>query len=187
MGLHKSFGLVVSGLFIPRLFTRLISKEPPQSSVKVLRILSKISHWGMYGLVGTLCGTGLSMGYFSTFGVSFFGLYQTPALPKELKNEAMAGYAYKVHKYAGVALEYFVALHILGFASHLLVGHNLLTRLSGPVGSLFMAVPWIGVGLAAAYSTKPDKLPEFKNWYSPPPFEVKKAEAKPEEPKPEAK
>ena len=178
---HKSFGLIVSGLYLPRLVTRMVSKKPAEPAAQAFRILSKVSHWGMYSLVAALCFSGINMGYQSGYGVPFFGIWTTPALPKEKANGPMAEYAYKLHKYAGVALEYGVALHIAGFAFHLLTGHNLLTRLSGPVGSLFMATPWIALGAAVAYSTKPDKLPKFANWYSPPPFTVEPK--KPEEKK----
>jgi len=169
---HKSFGLIVSGLFLPRFVARIVSQKPAEPEVKVLRILSKVSHWGMYSLVAALCLSGINMGYQSSYGVPFFGIWTTPALPKAQANNPMAEYSYKLHKYAGVALEYAVLLHIAGFGFHLLSGHNLLTRLSGPVGSLFMATPWIVLSAAVAYSTKPDKLPAFANWHSPPPFKV---------------
>ena len=58
------------------------------------------------------------MGYQSGYGVPFFGVWTTPAAPKEKANGPMAEYAYKLHKYAGVALEYGVALHIAGSVSY---------------------------------------------------------------------
>ena len=122
----------------------------------------------MYGAVATLVATGLGMGYMNGFGVPFFGLYTTPALPKGKTNGPMAGYMFKTHKYAGVVLEYGVALHVVGFAAHLLTGQNLLTRLTGPMGTMFLAVPWVALVAAVAYSTKPNKLPEFPNAFSPP-------------------
>ena len=165
---HKSFGLIVSGLMVPRILTKIVSKAPPGPSIKALSVLSKVSHWGMYGLVSFLCISGINMGYQSGYGVPFFGIATTPHVPVEQANGPAAQYAFKLHKYCGVALEYAVALHVAGFAFHLLTGHNLLTRLNGPVGSIFMAMPWIAIAGAVAYSTKPDKLPEFKNWMSPP-------------------
>lgn len=170
MGYHKSFGLVVSGLMLPRLLNKMVSKHPAGPSVSILRYLSKLSHWGMYGLVTSLCVSGISMGYHNTYGVAFFNTgLKTPAL-KEANGPA-AGWWFKIHKYSGVALEYAVALHIAGFTFHFLTGQNLLKRLSGPgIGSIMLAAPWIGVAGAVAYSTKPTKLPEFKNWYQPPPM-----------------
>ena len=167
---HKSFGLVVGGLLMPRLLTKMVSKHPSAPSIKVISALSKISHWGMYSLVAGLFISGFNMGYHNGMGVPFFGVYTTPHLPKENANGPAAGYAFKLHKYFGVALEYAVALHVGGFAFHLLTGHNLLARLGGPVGSLMMGLPWVGIAAAVAYSTKPDKLPKFDNFMSPPQF-----------------
>lgn len=47
-------------------------------------------------------------------------------------------------------------------------------RMSGSVGSLFLSLPWVAVAAGVAYTTKPDKLPEFKNWMSPPPYDIPK-------------
>ena len=177
MWLHKSFGLVVGGLFWPRLVTRIVSKKPVSTNLPLIKQLAKLNHWGMYGLVLTMVITGCGMGVCNGMGVPFFNLWHLPGAPKEEVNKEMAGYLFKVHKYAGVALEYGVAAHICGFLFHLTYGHNLLKQMSGPLGSLFMAAPWIACGLAVAYSTKPDKLPEFKNWWQPPPTTpVKKVE-----------
>jgi len=68
------------------------------------------------------------------------------------KNPAMAEYCFKMHKYAGLALEYAVAAHVAGFVAHALVGYNLMHRMSGPVGSLFLALPWVAVAATCAYT-----------------------------------
>ena len=46
---HKSLGLIVSGLYLPRLVTRIVSKKPPVTKLK------KVSHWGMYFLITATC------------------------------------------------------------------------------------------------------------------------------------
>lgn len=168
MNLHKSIGLLVGGLMVPRIFTRIISKKPEQPTLKVLRVLSRLSHYGMYTIVSLLVISGVSIGYHSGYGVPFFGYYTVPGLPQDQINSDFAGYSYKMHKYLGVTLEYLIAAHVAGFMLHFLTGHNLLTRLSGPVGTTLMALPWISLVGAVAYTTQPDKLPEFKNWMSPP-------------------
>lgn len=118
--------------------------------MNIIKQLAKISHWGMYGLVIAMCGTGVGMGIQSGAGIPFFGLATVPGRPDV--NKEMAGYCYNMHKYAGVALEYAVALHILGFSFHFLCGQNLLSRMSGPVGSVFLSLPWVAVGLTCAYT-----------------------------------
>lgn len=75
----------------------------------------------MYALVLTMAGTGIGMGVNSGAGVPFFGIWTLPARPDGV-NKPMAEYCYKLHKYAGVALEYGVALHVLGFTMHMLTG-----------------------------------------------------------------
>jgi creatine kinase len=64
----------------------------------------------------------------------------------------------------------------------MLVGNNLMRRMSGNVGSLFLSLPWVACVAAVAYSTKPDKVPEFKNWMSPPSWDPPKESAKPIQP-----
>ena len=156
--------------------TRIVSAKPPGTTLPILKQVAALNHWGMYALVFTLCGTGVGMGIQSGAGIPFFGLYQVPGRPD--KNVPMAQYCFKMHKYAGVALEYGVALHIVGYLFHLLSGQNYLKRMLGPLGGIFLALPWLVCGLGVAYSTKPEKLPDFPNWMSPPPFDPPKEEPK---------
>ena len=61
-------------------------------------------------------------------------------------------------------------------------GENIVRRMANGLGGVFLALPWMAVAVAAAYSVKPNKLPEFKNFASPPPFDPpkkSKLEAKP--------
>lgn len=169
MWLHKSFGLVVGGLLLPRIAMRLVSKKPVSTNLPLIKTLAKVNHFGMYALVWTMVFTGCGMGVNNGMGVPFFNLWHLPGAPKEEVNKEMAGWLFKWHKYAGVALEYGVAAHVAGFLFHLTYGHNLMKTMAGPVGALFMALPWIACAGAVAYSVKPDKLPEFPNWYQPPP------------------
>jgi len=150
MMLHKSFGLVVTGLYLPRLAAKMVSTHPAAPGFSVVQSLAKINHWGMYALVMTMCATGVGMGYQSGAGVPFFGLATLPGRPDV--NKDMAQYTFKLHKYAGVALEFGVAAHVLGFTAHFLTGHNLLRRMAGPVGSAFLVLPWVAVGLGCAFT-----------------------------------
>jgi len=77
MMLHKSFGLVVSGLYLPRLLNRLVATKP----TPVGGVLASLNHWAMYGLVATLCFTGVGMGYQNGFGVPFFGVWKLEGRP----------------------------------------------------------------------------------------------------------
>merc|ERR1712166_295522 len=59
---HKSFGLIVTGLYFPRVVARLISRKPPGTGGAALSALAAVNHYAMYALVMTMCGTGVGMG-----------------------------------------------------------------------------------------------------------------------------
>ena len=74
MKLHKSFGLCVIALLIPRIMLRRGARLPaPVAGPAWEMFLAKCGHYSLYGAVGTLSVTGLGMGIFSGNGIPFFG------------------------------------------------------------------------------------------------------------------
>jgi cytochrome b561 len=127
---HKSFGLAAFGLLFPRLLLRATSKLPggvPGAST-LEHTAAALSHYALYGFIVFLPVSGVVMGLYGGNGLPFF--YKTfPAF--EQKNKELAGAAYKYHKLAGQALEYFVPLHIGGAFWHSVRGHSIFARIVG--------------------------------------------------------
>lgn len=131
MFLHKSCGLLAAGLLLPRLFIRATSLSPGPLKgpiTKIEEIASKISHAALYGLMIVLPVTGVSMGYFSGFGLPFF-FTTIPGASKEDKRPDISKQAFGIHKLAGQALEYLVPLHIFAALGHVARGHGIFSRI----------------------------------------------------------
>ena len=80
LNVHWFLGLIVGFLVLPRLLWRLFSIEPEEApGTKVEHILSKLAHWGLYGLMIVMPFTG----YFGTGGNGVINLYlfEIPRFP----------------------------------------------------------------------------------------------------------
>ena len=74
MKLHKSFGLVVIALLIPRILLRRGARLPaPVVGPEWEQFLAKVGHYSLYSTIGILSATGIGMGIFSGNGIPFFG------------------------------------------------------------------------------------------------------------------
>lgn len=132
MNLHKSFGLTVAALALPRVALRLTTAVPahlPGSMAE--HLAANASHIGLYaGMLG-MSATGLTMGLMGK-GIPFFG-YKINALETQLfadtKNGVYAGQAFKLHKTFGPYFEYLVPLHALAAFSHAARGHKIFKRI----------------------------------------------------------
>lgn len=126
---HKSCGTLAFGLLFPRLLFRLTSKIPaPASDVQWQQWAAKLGHLGMLSAAIILPTTGVAMGYFGGKGLPFF--YTTiPGAPEESRDGNIAKNAFKIHGYAGLALEYMLFFHVGAAGFHLLKGHPILARI----------------------------------------------------------
>ena len=186
---HKSFGLLMAMMIAPRLATRMFSTIPKHlPGLSIEHKLAKLSHWTTYGLLSVMCVSGVGMGYFNGFGVPFFGVWKMPGAEKEAVDKDLGGFQFKVHKYAGVAFQYTVAIHVSAVGFSYLRMQPCLSRIAGPVGQFTMMLPFAAVAAGVAYSVKPNGVPEFWDFYRGPYYKKPepKVEAKPEEPKKEA-
>eukprot|EP00629_Pelagomonadales_sp_RCC1024_P013055 CAMPEP_0119283332 /NCGR_PEP_ID=MMETSP1329-20130426/28316_1 /TAXON_ID=114041 /ORGANISM="Genus nov. species nov., Strain RCC1024" /LENGTH=199 /DNA_ID=CAMNT_0007284003 /DNA_START=69 /DNA_END=665 /DNA_ORIENTATION=+ len=115
MGLHKSFGLTVAVLALPRVALRLTTKIPAHLPGLTFpeQLAGSASHLALYGGMVAMSATGVTMGLLGK-GIPFFG-YKVPALETQLlpdtKNGAVAGQAFKLHKAVGPYFKYLVPVH----------------------------------------------------------------------------
>ena len=116
MRLHKSFGLMMAFLIIPRILVRRGSTlPPPVVGAAWEHMLAKIGHYSLYGFMLLMPITGVAMGVFGGKGLPFFS-YTIPGLEKPVP--AVAKNAFKVHKQAGQILPYVVGGHLVGVGYH---------------------------------------------------------------------
>lgn len=128
---HKTFGLMVLGLMILRLFIRLeVGKpayEPPIAPYE--RILSASVQYALYlclfamPIVGWLATDALD------FPVEFFSWH----LPQFIaKDEAMGKALYEAHGWLGFGILILLVLHIAGTIRHSMSGHGHVFRRMWP-------------------------------------------------------
>ncbi|KAJ3321104.1 hypothetical protein HDV06_004557 [Boothiomyces sp. JEL0866] len=128
MNLHKSLALIVAVLVPGRIAARLLTKSPinlPGS--KLEHFASHASHFALYGLMVGLPASGIAMGYFSGFGLPFFG-WKIPGAAEPKKQ--ISGAAYKAHKLMGQVIVYLVPLHIGAAFLHSFRGHQIFKRIN---------------------------------------------------------
>ncbi|MDE2384224.1 MAG: cytochrome b/b6 domain-containing protein [Alphaproteobacteria bacterium] len=116
-GLHVSLGLTVLVLTVLRLVWRLINPPPPDVPMSALQQqLSHAMHWAFYALLLLIPVSGLAgLGRWFTrhtdiTAVSFFGLFDVPALPVPLLGGA--------HDLFTKLMWALLALHVLAALKH---------------------------------------------------------------------
>eukprot|EP00951_Prasinocladus_malaysianus_P028758 scaffold263395_cov33-Prasinocladus_malaysianus.AAC.1 len=106
MTIHKSVGLLMAGLIVPRLGYKLFTKAPGHVPGPTWeKMAADVSHNLMYAFMVVMPATGIAMGYYGGKGVPFFG-YTIPGAGPENKDGKFAGKAFKVHKKVGQAFEF---------------------------------------------------------------------------------
>eukprot|EP01091_Cochliopodium_minus_P013191 TRINITY_DN4188_c0_g1_i3.p1 TRINITY_DN4188_c0_g1~~TRINITY_DN4188_c0_g1_i3.p1 ORF type:complete len:146 (+),score=40.63 TRINITY_DN4188_c0_g1_i3:567-1004(+) len=133
MNLHKSFGLLMFGLIVPRVAARLTTKIPAHLPGPGWEILAgKLSHYALYGGLIFMPTSGVLMSYLNGRGIPFFK-WHIPGLPKEkaAKYEKVSSKLFWAHHYVGIGLEYLIPLHVGAVGYHYLFrGQNLLARMN---------------------------------------------------------
>ncbi|MEZ5814582.1 MAG: YceI family protein [Alphaproteobacteria bacterium] len=146
-GFHKSFGLLVLGFGIMRLFWRFISGVPAALPThrKWEKVLSKTIHSVLYISIIGMPLSGLFMSFSGEYPVRFFGLFDVPPLGG--KNEALFELMKAVHELFAFMLTGALGLHILGaLKHHVLDRDETLVRMGGNLligllGLVFLSVP----------------------------------------------
>lgn len=73
-----------------------------------------------------------------------------------------------MHKYAGVAFQYAVALHVAAVGFSYLTFRPCLPRITGSMGQIALVLPYAALVGGVAWSVNPNGVPKFPDWYSPP-------------------
>ncbi|RQM30314.1 hypothetical protein B5M09_009942 [Aphanomyces astaci] len=128
MNLHKSLAVIAAVLVPARIGTRLLTRSPQAlAGPKWEQLLGSASHLGLYGLMIGLPSSGIAMGYYSGFGIPFFGS-RIPGAEKP--DKSISGPAYSAHKTMGQALVYFVPLHVGAAFFHHFRGAQIFQRIN---------------------------------------------------------
>lgn len=117
---HKSFGMLILGLFFIRVFVRAKSNvPPPQPGLARWEVIaSHAVHYLLYALIFLVpfAGYCMSSAYIKSSGVSFFGLFTFPnILPK---NDALYHFFAESHEILAYTLLAIVVLHVAAVIKH---------------------------------------------------------------------
>lgn len=115
---HKSIGITILALAVPRLLWRWINPTPPlPSNLKPYeRFLAHFTHKGLYVLLFAMPLTGWIMSCARGFPVSWFNLFPLPDLVP--KSTALYDAMVVTHATLASSLAVIVALHIAGALKH---------------------------------------------------------------------
>ena len=118
-GMHKSFGAILLMLILMRLVWRLINVTPkePEGTSAMQAFLANAMHWALYVLMFAQPLSGIIMSQAAGYPVSFFGLFEFPALLD--KDPSLAKFALGVHGTVWVLL----VLAVIGHAGAALYHH----------------------------------------------------------------
>ncbi|MCL6268770.1 cytochrome b [Sansalvadorimonas sp. 2012CJ34-2] len=114
---HKSFGVLLLGLIVIRIISRLLSALPTmQESIPLHeRRLAKLAHISLYIFMVMVPLSGFIMSDAGGHDILFFSIL----LPDLLETDkALSGLAHDIHYYAGYILLAVVVLHVLGALKH---------------------------------------------------------------------
>jgi cytochrome b561 len=115
--IHKSLGLLVLFLALMMIGWRQLGNRPamPLNMNGFEQLLAKLTHFLLYLSMLIMPLTGIGMSLYAGYGVSFFGQFTIPALPK---NEMLSDSFYAVHQWSSYVIIGLVSLHILGALYH---------------------------------------------------------------------
>ena len=129
-GVHKALGMVVLATAVLRIIWKHASKSPKalDTHAKWEKFLSKTIHIVLYILMVAMPLSGWMMSSAGGYPVSFFGLFEFPAIVGE--NKQIGGIAHQAHTVIAYALIICVGLHIVGALKHHVIDKDLtMTRM----------------------------------------------------------
>jgi cytochrome b561 len=117
-GLHKSFGVIALALIVLRLIWLRISPAPklPAAFAPKERVVVKALQGLLYLLMIIMPVSGYLMSNAGGHPISFFGLFEMPAIVGESK--ALGGFAHEMHEIMGWAMLVLIVLHMAGAIKH---------------------------------------------------------------------
>lgn len=115
---HKSFGLLIAFLLVFRVIWRMSNPKVSElNSYQPIEIkAAKIMQYLLYLLILICCISGYMISTAEDAGVSFFDLFDVPALVSN--GESQADFAGEIHEYATTALIILASLHALAALKH---------------------------------------------------------------------
>ena len=135
LGYHKSFGMTILMLAVIRLAWRWMNPVPVNMETKPWeRVLAKISHALLYGLIFAMPLTGWLMSSAKTYSVSWFNLFAFPNLVG--KNDAVYDLTHDLHHLLFAVLVTVAALHITGALKHHFIDKNDVLKRMLPFGGV---------------------------------------------------
>lgn len=124
-GMHKSFGVLVLGLMVFRLFWRVFVSPAPASMASHApweRMLSRAVHYVFYVVLIAMPFSGWLMSSAAGYPVEMFGVFSLPALVGPDKE--LAGIMREIHEVLGNIIIALIALHVAGVLKHLFIDRD---------------------------------------------------------------
>lgn len=117
IGLHKSFGMLILMLAVPRLIWRWLNPVPElPGQNRYLRWAAKSAHAALYALIFAIPLSGWLMSSLAGRSVSFFGWFHFPALAQA--DKPMAHTIVEVHEVLAFTLLVLALVHTLAALLH---------------------------------------------------------------------
>ncbi len=129
--IHRSLGITIFAFVVIRLVWRAMNPPPPLpgGTSRAMELVGRLTHWLLYLLLLLMPVSGYLQSA-SGKPVSYFGLFDLPALPE---NKSLDDFAKTVHLLGQWGVYALVALHVLATAWHVAVRRDgLLNRMLPP-------------------------------------------------------
>ncbi len=154
--LHKALGAVVIALTILRIFWHVVKRKPKSiaSHKSWEKAISHLTHALLYLGILAVPLSGWAMSSSGGYAVSFFGLFDLPALvPKDKEMFELFG---EIHEISALALLFLIGLHMLGaFKHHFVDKDATLQRMTakslGLIGGIIVLLLAIAAYIPAGY------------------------------------
>ena len=117
-GMHKSFGAVILMLIFARFFWRLINDIPKDetNTPDMQKSLAHVMRWALYALMFAQPISGILMTQSAGYPISFFGLFEFPALLE--KDKSLAEFFRSAHGVIWIILVVAVFAHVSAALHH---------------------------------------------------------------------
>ncbi len=128
---HRSLGVTILAVVAARLIWRAVNPPPPLpgGTPRMMELVGRITHWMLYALLLLMPVSGYLQSA-SGRPVSYFGLFNLPALPE---NKGLDDIAKAVHLAGQWGIYALVGLHVLATVWHMAVRRDgLLSRMIPP-------------------------------------------------------
>jgi len=128
--LHKSFGMLLLLLLFPRYILRIYNRQKFNIKIftKYKLLLNKLNYWLSYFLMVTIPLSGWVMSSAGGHKVTFFGLFDFPAIVD--KNKEIQHFAREFHEVSAGIMIAFILIHIaLVMKNHFIDKNKMLRRM----------------------------------------------------------